>query len=79
MELSLSGLLFFLINNRVLNNYGPSVFRKRYVRFPAAFVFGGMCTYALNTFVLKSLLSKDLKEEKLDKYYQLDLNAEMMK
>ena len=28
---------------------------------------------------MKTLLSNDLKEEKLDKYYILDLNAEMMK
>lgn len=40
---------------------------------------GGVSTYALNLALLKPLLHKDLKEEKLDKYYDLDLHADMMK
>lgn len=79
LELSLSGALFTLFNNRLLNNYAPSIFRKRYVRFPMALIFGGLCTYGFNLAMLKTLLYKDLKEEKLDKYFELDLNAEMMK
>ena len=39
----------------------------------------GLTSFGLNKFLLKSLLHNDLKEEKLDKYYELDLNAEMMK
>jgi len=79
VELSVSGLLFSLVNNRVLNNQGPSFFKKRYVRLPVALVLGGLFTYALNRTLLRTLLTKDLKEEGLDKYYALDLNAEMMK
>ena len=79
MELSVSGLLFSLVSNRILNNQGPSIFKKRYVRFPSALILGGLCTYVLNRLLLKSLLDKDIKEEGLDKYYTLDLNAEMMK
>lgn len=41
--------------------------------------FGGLLCFSLNAFLLKSLLSKDLKEESLEKYYTLDLNANMMK
>lgn len=33
----------------------------------------------MNLALLKPLLHKDLKEEKLDKYYDLDLHADMMK
>ena len=67
------------MSNRVLNNQGPAIFRKRYVRFPTAVIFGGLLSYGLNQIFLKTLLSNDLKEEKLDKYYTLDLNADMMK
>ena len=42
-------------------------------------IFGGLITFALNATLLKTLLNKDLKEESLDKYYDLDLNASMMK
>ena len=53
--------------------------RQRYVRFPVALLMGGAATYGLNKTLLQQLLHKDLKEEKLDKYYELDLNADMMK
>ena len=78
-ELAVSSLLFYLTSNRILNNNGPTIFRKRYVRFPSAIIVGSLLTYGLNQIFLKTLLSNDLKEEKLDKYYILDLNAEMMK
>lgn len=79
MELSVSGLLFSMVSNRILNNQGPSIFKKRYVRFPTALIFGALFTYGLNQTLLKTLLYKDLKEEALDKYFALDLNADMMK
>ena len=79
IELGISSVLFYLAGNRVLNNYGPTLFQKRYVRFPTAMLFGGLLTFGLNQTFLKTLLLNDLKEEKLDKYYQLDLNADMMK
>jgi len=79
VELSISGLLFSLVSNRCLNNYGGSFFRKRYTRMPTAFVFGGLLTYALNLALLKKLLLKDFKEEGLAKYFELDLNADLMK
>ena len=80
IEQGISGLLFFMVCNRMLNNNGPQIFRnKRYVRFPVALVTSCLLTYGLNTALLKTLLHKDLKEENLDKYYELDLNANMMK
>ena len=79
IEVSISSLLFVLMSNRILNGQGPTIFRKRYIRFPTALVLGGLLTYGLNHFLLKKLLVQDLKEEKLDQYYTLDLNAEMMK
>ena len=79
-ELGASSLLFTLVSNRILNNQGPLIFRsKRYVRLPSALFFGGLLTYALNHLLLRSLLQQDLKEEKLDRYFTLDLNADMMK
>lgn len=79
IELSISSLLFLLMSNRIMNNNGPAILRKRYVRFPLAFVIGGMMTYALNRSFLTTLLENDMKEDKLEKYYNLDLNADMMK
>jgi len=68
-----------MVGNRILRNQGPSLLGKRYVRFPSALILGGLATYALNQVLLKPLLHKDLKEDGLDKYYELDLNADMMK
>ena len=79
IELSISGLIFMLMNNRLLNNYGPSLLRKRYVRLPLALLSSGIATYGLNQIFLKTLLYKDIKEMGLDKYFHLDLNADMMK
>lgn len=79
IELSISGLLFSLLSNRLLNSYGGSFFRKRYTRMPTALFFGGIMTYALNQVMLKKLLLKDFKEEGLEKYFELDLNADLMK
>ena len=79
IELTVSMLLFSLMSNRVLFNQGPSIFAKRYVRFPTALLFGGAATYGLNQALLRPLLYKDLKQEGLDRYYELDLNADMMK
>ena len=42
-------------------------------------MFGGAATYGLNQALLRTLLYKDLKQEGLDRYYELDLNADMMK
>ena len=68
------------MSNRLLNNHGPTVIRnKRYIRFPIALLISGFVSFGLNKVLLKSLLYNDLKEEKLDKYYELDLNADMMK
>ena len=79
IELAISSALGFLASNRILNNYGPTIFQKRYVRFPSAALMGGLLTFGLNQTLLKTLLLNDLKEEKLEKYYTLDLNADMMK
>ena len=72
-------MLLFLVSNRVVRNQGASIFRKRYVRFPVAMCTAGLATYAMNVMLLKPLLYKEFKEAGLDKYYELDLNAEMMK
>ena len=78
-EQGLSLALFSLVGNRILRNQGPSLFKRRYIRFPTAFIIGGLCTYAFNQALLKTILDNDLKAEGLDKYYTLDLNADMMK
>ena len=49
------------------------------MRFPTALIFAGLLTYGFNQTLLKTLLYKDLKEDKLDRYFTCDLNAEMMK
>lgn len=79
IELGVCGLLFTLVCNRFLHSQGPSIFKRRYIRFPTALIGSAGLTYASNQFLLRQLLNKDLAEESLEKYYELDLNAEMMK
>jgi hypothetical protein len=49
-------------------------------RYPAALGFAGLLTYAFNMFVLRPIYLNDIEEMGLaEKYFFLDLNADMMK
>lgn len=79
IENSITFVLFALISNRLLMNRG-SLFRKRFVRFPAAAGVSGILTYLFNYFILRPIYLNDVEEMGLaEKYFLLDLNADMMK
>ena len=52
---------------------------KRWLRTPCACVIGGMITFAINKTIMVPVYEKDLKELGLSKYYELDLDADMMR
>ena len=50
------------------------------MRMPAALGLGGLLTYFFNLFVLRPIYLNDIEEIGLaEKYFFLDLNADMMK
>jgi hypothetical protein len=53
---------------------------RKFIRNPVALLLGGTLTYLFNSVVLKPIMLNDLEEMGLaDKYFGLDLNAELMK
>ena len=76
-------LLFSMMSNRILmtRSSATSFLRRRTLaRLPLAMAFGGALTYALNLAVLRPLYLSELNDYKLaDKYFFLDLNADMMR
>lgn len=54
--------------------------KKRFARLPCALLIGGAFTFAMNKFVLKTIMLNDMEEIGLTKkYFDLDLNADMMR
>ena len=53
--------------------------QKRLLRTPLAALLGGLTTYAINRTIMRPVYENDLKELGLDKYYELDLDADMMR
>jgi hypothetical protein len=63
----------------LLKNRG-GIFKRSYVRYPVALLASGIISYTFNYFILRPIYLNDLKEMGLaDKYFFLDLNADMMK
>ena len=58
---------------------GPSLFKRRIGRWPCAFLTAGSLSYALNVAVFRQIQRNDYRELGLEKYYGLDLNADMMR
>ena len=53
---------------------------RKVLRWPTAVVASGLITYTFNFFVLRTIYLNDIQEMGLaDKYFFLDLNADMMK
>jgi hypothetical protein len=82
-ENTISWLLFSMMSNRlIMTKSSPtSLLRRRtFARLPLAMIFGGVLTYAMNLAVLRPLYLNEINEYKLsDKYFFLDLNADMMR
>jgi len=56
------------------------MFKRRLTRWPAAFGVGAACAYLFNMAVLRPIYLNDITEMGLvDKYFFLDLNADLMK
>ena len=53
--------------------------QKRWLRTPCACLLGGMATFAINKTIMVPVYEKDLTELGLSKYYDLDLDADMMR
>ena len=72
-----------MMSNRILmtRSSATSILRRRTLaRLPLAMALGGLLTYGMNLAVLRPLYLSELNEYKLtDKYFYLDLNADMMK
>lgn len=79
IENAISFSLFSLIANRLLASK-TSIFKRRLTRLPVALGIGGLCTYLFNMAVLRPIYLNDITEMGMvDKYFYLDLNAELMK
>ncbi len=79
VENAISFSLLALVSNRILYSK-TQVFKRRLTRFPVALAIGGACAYLFNIAVLRPIYLNDLSEMGLvDKYFYLDLNADLMK
>jgi len=81
IENGVSMLLFTLISNRLLITRGPNIFRiRRYARIPGALFAGSIFTWLTNRVLLRPIYLSDLDNMGLTKkYFELDLNADMMR
>ena len=55
IENSISMTLFTMVSNRMLLDRGPVTFQRRYTRWPAALLVGGVISYALNLAVFRKI------------------------
>jgi hypothetical protein len=79
IENSLSFALFTLASHRILVKK-TSWFKRRITRVPASLAIGGLFTYIFNMSILRPIYLNDISEMGLaDKYFFLDLNADLMK
>ena len=80
MEFYASFLLFSLAASGLMLTRGPRLLRRNsYVRMPVALALGFGASYVLNETVYMPSLRHDLVNMGLaEKYFELDLNAEMM-
>ena len=68
-----------LIGNRSLLSQNKKWTQQRLLRTPMACLFGGVCTYAINYGIMRTVYLNDLKDQGMDKYFQFDLDADMMR
>lgn len=52
---------------------------QRWLRAPCALAMSGAITYTIDRTIMSTVYLNDLKEMKMDKYFELDLDADMMK
>ena len=79
IEQGIATSLFYLVFNRMMHSSSKSMLQRKFIRWPCALASSAIWTFILNRFLLRDLYLKDLKELSLEKYFVLDLNADMMK
>ena len=76
-------VLCSLISNRFLLNLKQKFLQKymtqRWLRAPCALALGGIATMSFHALVMKEIYLNDLKDMGMDQYFELDLDADMMK
>ncbi len=53
--------------------------QQRWLRAPCALSMGGFSAYLFNIAIMRTVYHNDLKDMQLDKYFELDLDADMMR
>ena len=53
--------------------------QQRFLRGPAALALAGLSTYLINITIMKQVYKNDLEEMGMHKYFELDLDADMMR
>ena len=53
--------------------------QQKYLRAPVAISMGLVTTYAINLGIMRQIYLNDLKELGFEKYFELDLDADMMR
>ena len=80
IENAISFTLFSLIaNNRLIKRGWTNDSWGRVKRWPIAGLCGAGISYIFNFFVLRPIYQTDLEGMGLSKYYNLDLNADLIK
>ena len=76
------GLTTIISNRFLLNRSGKFLskyMQQRWLRLPCAMAMGGLSTYALNVSIMRTVYLNDLQDLGLDKYFEIDLDADMMR
>ena len=72
-----------LIGNRVLQRRKSPMAQKymqqRWLRTPLALFMGGIATYTFNIVIMRSVYKNDLEDIGMNQYFELDLDADMMR
>ena len=53
--------------------------QQRWLRAPCAIALGGVATYLFHIGIMRTVYQNDLRDMGMDKYFELDLDADMMK
>ena len=76
--------LYALISNRFLlhrvkGKFGSKFMQQRWLRAPVALFQAGLMTYMTNIALIRTIYLNDLKDLNMEHYFELDLDADMMR
>ena len=81
-EVTTLGLCSLIANRFLLNRkskFMSKYMQQRWLRAPCALALGGFATYLFHIGIMRTVYKNDLTEMGMDKYFELDLDADMMK